>query len=110
MCLLTVLSSPGRPPQILAQFGAHLCAVCPRPQSIDNARIAILTCPFEPPKPKTKYGLHVTSVDDYHKLREYEKDKFAQMVKQVCMCVMSIHGVRCVMSIYGVSCVLLSTL
>ena len=53
------------------------------PQSIDNAKIAILTCPFEPPKPKTKYGLHVTSVDDYHKLRDYEKEKFAQMVKQV---------------------------
>ena len=56
------------------------------PQSIDNARIAILTCPFEPPKPKTKYGLHITSVDDYHKLREYEKEKFAQMVKQVGGC------------------------
>ncbi|KAL5508887.1 hypothetical protein EMCRGX_G004149 [Ephydatia muelleri] len=53
------------------------------PKSIDNAKIAILTCPFEPPKPKTKYGLHVTSVDDYHKLRDYEKEKFAQMVKQV---------------------------
>ena len=53
------------------------------PQSIDNAKIAILTCPLKPPKPKTKYGLHVTSVDDYHKLRDYEKEKFAQMVKQV---------------------------
>ena len=57
------------------------------PQSIDNAKIAILTCSFEPPKPKTKYGLHVTSVDDYHKLRDYEKEKFAQMVKQVSTCV-----------------------
>ena len=47
----------------------------------------ILTCPFEPPKPMTKYGLHVTSVDDYHKLRDYEKEKFAQMVKQVSTCV-----------------------
>ena len=25
----------------------------------------------------------MTSVDDYHKLRDYEKEKFAQMVKQV---------------------------
>lgn len=52
-------------------------------KSISGARIAILTCPFEPPKPKTKYGLHVTSVEDYTKLRQYEKDKFLEMVKQV---------------------------
>ena len=46
--------------------------------------MAILTCPFEPPKPKTKHKLDVTSVEDYKKLREYEKEKFAEMVKQVC--------------------------
>ena len=45
--------------------------------------MAILTCPFEPPKPKTKYGLHISSVEDYHKLRRYEKEKFEEMVKQV---------------------------
>ena len=45
--------------------------------------MAILTCPFEPPKPKTKYGLHVSSVEDYEKLREYEKKKFEEMVQQV---------------------------
>ena len=53
------------------------------PQSIRDAKMAILTCPFEPPKPKTKYGLHITSVEDYQKLRQYEKDKFLEMVKQV---------------------------
>ena len=52
-------------------------------QEIRNAKMAILTCPFEPPKPKTKYGLHVSSVEDYQKLREYEKQKFEEMVKQV---------------------------
>ncbi|KAJ7355077.1 T-complex protein 1 subunit epsilon [Desmophyllum pertusum] len=41
------------------------------------------TCPFEPPKPKTKHKLDVTSVEDYQKLREYEKEKFQEMVKQV---------------------------
>ena len=46
--------------------------------------MAILTCPFEPPKPKTKHKLDVTSVEDYKKLREYEKEKFAEMIKQVC--------------------------
>jgi T-complex protein 1 subunit epsilon len=52
-------------------------------KSIRDAKIAILTCPFEPPKPKTKYGLHISSVEDYAKLRQYEKDKFLEMVKQV---------------------------
>ncbi|CAL1526073.1 unnamed protein product [Lymnaea stagnalis] len=53
------------------------------PKVVKDARIAILTCPFEPPKPKTKHKLDVTSVEDYHKLREYEKEKFESMVQQV---------------------------
>merc|ERR1712167_343474 len=42
-----------------------------------------LTCPFEPPKPKTKHKLDVGSVEDYKKLRDYEKECFETMVKQV---------------------------
>ena len=49
-----------------------------------DAKIAILTCPFEPPKPKTTHKLDVKSVEDYRKLREYEKEKFTEMVEQVC--------------------------
>ena len=45
--------------------------------------MAILTCPFEPPKPKTKHSLEVKSVEDYKKLREYELKKFEEMVQQV---------------------------
>ena len=45
--------------------------------------MAILTCPFEPPKPKTKHKLDVTSVEDYQKLRAYEKETFVKMIKQV---------------------------
>ena len=52
-------------------------------QVLKDAKIAILTCPFEPPKPKTKYGLHITSVEDYRKLREYEKETFQEMIHQV---------------------------
>merc|ERR1712180_241477 len=51
------------------------------PKQLKDVKMAILTCPFEPPKPKTK--LDVTSVEDYKKLREYEKEKFEEMVKQV---------------------------
>ena len=61
-------------------------------QRITDAKIAILTCPFEPPKPKTKYGLHVSSVEDYQKLRAYEKEKFQEMVQQVKLaCVLATH-------------------
>lgn len=53
------------------------------PTVLKDVKLAILTCPFEPPKPKTKHKLDVTSADDYRKLREYEQEKFLEMVKQV---------------------------
>ena len=46
-------------------------------------KLAILTCPFEPPKPKTKHKLDVTNAEDYRKLRQYEIEKFDEMVSQV---------------------------
>uniref|UniRef100_T1D3W9 T-complex protein 1 subunit epsilon n=1 Tax=Psorophora albipes TaxID=869069 RepID=T1D3W9_9DIPT len=53
------------------------------PKVLKDVKLAVLTCPFEPPKPKTKHKLDVTSAEDYRKLREYEQEKFLQMVKQV---------------------------
>lgn len=53
------------------------------PSSVKDAKIAILTCAFEPPRPKTKHKLDITSVEEYKKLREYEKEKFADMIKRV---------------------------
>lgn len=50
------------------------------PKELRNAKLAILTCPFEPPKPKTKHKLDVTSVEGYKDLRQYEQDKFIEMV------------------------------
>jgi len=38
------------------------------PKEVKNAKMAILTCPFEPPKPKTKYKLDIRSAEDYRKL------------------------------------------
>ena len=35
------------------------------PKVIKDAKLAILTCPFEPPKPKTKHNLEITSVEDF---------------------------------------------
>lgn len=53
------------------------------PKSMKDVKMAIITCPFEPPKPKTKYKLDVTSVDDYQALRTYEAEKFEEIVKLV---------------------------
>ncbi|GMR42042.1 hypothetical protein PMAYCL1PPCAC_12237, partial [Pristionchus mayeri] len=53
------------------------------PKELKNVKVAILTCPFEPPKPKTKHKLDVTSTEDFKKLREYEKETFETMIKQV---------------------------
>ena len=53
------------------------------PRSINDAKIAILTCPFEPPRPKTKHKLDISSVAEYKKLQEYERNKFQEMIKRV---------------------------
>ncbi|KAJ1554074.1 T-complex protein 1 subunit epsilon, partial [Cladochytrium tenue] len=52
-------------------------------KEIRNAKIAILTCPFEPPKPKTKHKLDITTVDEFRKLQSYEREKFEEMVQRV---------------------------
>lgn len=52
-------------------------------KELKNVKVAILTCPFEPPKPKTKHKLDVTSTEDFKKLREYEKETFETMIRQV---------------------------
>lgn len=49
----------------------------------DGVKLAILTCPFEPPKPKTKHKLDISSVEEYQKLQSYEQDKFKEMIDYV---------------------------
>ncbi|PFH47960.1 hypothetical protein AMATHDRAFT_6265 [Amanita thiersii Skay4041] len=53
------------------------------PSVVHDARLAILTCPFEPPRPKTKHKLDITSVEEFKKLRDYEKEKFTDMIRRV---------------------------
>lgn len=53
------------------------------PKRLENAKIAILTCPFEPPKPKTKHKLDISSSDEYKQLQKYERDTFEKMIKEV---------------------------
>ena len=53
------------------------------PKEIKGAKMAILTCPFEPPKPKTKHKIEIDSVEMYKELQEQEQQYFQQMIKQV---------------------------
>ena len=52
------------------------------PKSITDAKMCILTCPFEPPKPKTKHKLDITSKEAYEALYEQEQAYFVDMVKK----------------------------
>ncbi|KAI6891300.1 T-complex protein 1 subunit, partial [Hortaea werneckii] len=53
------------------------------PSQVQDAKLAILTCAFEPPKPKTKHKLDITSVEEFRELQKYEQDKFAEMIAQI---------------------------
>lgn len=52
-------------------------------KEIKDAKICILTCPFEPPKPKNTHGAEITSAEAYKKLAELEQKYFTEMVDQV---------------------------
>ncbi|KAI9726828.1 MAG: T-complex protein 1 subunit epsilon [Chrysothrix sp. TS-e1954] len=53
------------------------------PDEVRDAKIAILTCAFEPPKPKTKHKLDITSVEEFKRLQKYEESKFTEMIEQI---------------------------
>lgn len=56
------------------------------PKVVKDARMAILTCPFEPPKPKTKYKLDIRNGEDYRKLHETEQKYFTDQIKLIKAC------------------------
>lgn len=56
------------------------------PKEVRNAKLAILTCPFEPPKPKTKHRLDLASPEEFRQLQQYEKDTFLNMIKSLKEC------------------------
>lgn len=53
------------------------------PKELKDVKLAILTCPFEPPKPKTKHNIDIKDVAQFKELQDYEKCKFEEMIKQV---------------------------
>ena len=49
-------------------------------KSMNNAKLALLSCPFEFPKLKT-CSLIITDAQEFKKLEEYERNKFKEMIK-----------------------------
>lgn len=56
------------------------------PKRVENAKLCVLTCPFEPPKPKTKHKLDIDTVERYKELQVAEKKYFTDMVEAVQKC------------------------
>lgn len=65
-------------------------------KTVEDAKICILTAPFEPPKPKTKHSVYVTSAEAYNTLYKEEQQYFRDMVD----CVKK-SGANCVMCQWG---------
>merc|ERR1712217_46212 len=53
---------------------------------IDNAKIAILTCPFEPPRPKTKHEIEIGTYAQFNILRQIETEYFTDMIEKCKIC------------------------
>jgi len=53
------------------------------PKEVKDAKICILTAPFEPPKPKTKHDSYISSKEAYLKLQDMEQKYFTDMVQAV---------------------------
>ena len=53
------------------------------PKEVKDAKVCILTCPFEPPKLKTSTDFVVKNVEDYNKVAALEQKYFVDMVKKV---------------------------
>lgn len=53
------------------------------PTEVKDAKLCILTCPLEPPKPKTKHKLHISSVEAYEELYNQEQKYFRDMIQKI---------------------------
>merc|ERR1712054_146167 len=55
-------------------------------KDIKDAKMCILTCPFEPPKPKAKHKLELETVQAYEEMQAAEKQYFVDMIQKVKDC------------------------
>lgn len=56
------------------------------PIVFEDVKLCILTCPLEPPKPKTKHKLHIDSAEAYEKLYNQEQEYFKEMIQKIKDC------------------------
>ena len=77
-------TSPGCDPTP-SSLPAHACQAAPPrlPASQPTPTRCVLTCAFEPPKPKTKHKLELDSVQAYQDMQAAEKQYFLDMIKKV---------------------------
>ena len=66
------------------------------PRTIENVKVAVLTCPFEPPKPKTKYGVTISTAEEYEELHKAEQQYFLDQISYL-----KKAGAQCVMCQWG---------
>jgi T-complex protein 1 subunit epsilon len=52
-------------------------------KDIRDAKLCVLTCPFEPPKPKTKHTLELETVQAYEEMQVAERQYFVDMIEKV---------------------------
>merc|ERR1712100_79245 len=52
-------------------------------KEVRDAKLCLLTCPFDPPKPKTKHKVELKSAEDYRALHKQEQEYFVNMVQQM---------------------------
>merc|ERR1711957_353541 len=52
-------------------------------KDLKDVKLCVLTCPFEPPKPKTKHKLDIESKEKFEQLHQQEQDYFVDMVQKV---------------------------
>lgn len=52
-------------------------------RELKNVKVALLSCPFEPPKLKNKNSLLIRSAEEYLDLANYEKKKFLEMIQSL---------------------------
>merc|ERR1719324_2098645 len=52
-------------------------------KDITDAKLCVLTCPFEPPKPKTKHKLELETVAAYEEMQTAERQYFVDMIEKV---------------------------
>eukprot|EP00934_Nitzschia_sp_Nitz4_P007450 Nitzschia sp. Nitz4//scaffold189_size62959//46055//47829//NITZ4_006316-RA/size62959-snap-gene-0.11-mRNA-1//-1//CDS//3329539920//7440//frame0 len=53
------------------------------PTEVKDAKLCILTCPLEPPKPKTKHKLQINSAEAYEELYQQEQNYFKDMIQKI---------------------------